>query len=171
MLRFPVAALLRSCDADDQRALSSRASRNKHGEIHGNTPSAQSHNTINTMIATVMVLMTVRGWLGLPARRQVRRYGWARKNAGCALVLLTRLDAMLLSFACVSFAVVLLFSKRFLLSLKTPISNASLGAPLIVGVICDRLWHPPIMRIYGACQEINLTPTFLAYKVYYFQSP
>ena len=47
------------------------------------------------------------------------------KNAGCALVLLTRHDAMLLSLACVSFAVVLLFSKRFLLSLKTPLSNAS----------------------------------------------
>jgi len=89
--------------------LLSRLGQHKHGEIHGNTPSAQSHNTTSTMIATMMVLMTVRAWLAFPARRQVRRYGGARTNAGCASVLLARLDAMLLSLVCVLFAVILVF--------------------------------------------------------------
>jgi hypothetical protein len=83
------------------------------------------------MIATMMVLMTVRAWLAFPARRQVRRYGGARTNAGCASVLLARLDAMLLSLVCVSFAVVSVFLNGFSLTEETAF-QCVLGAPLIV---------------------------------------
>ena len=93
----------------------------------------------------MMVLMTVRACLAFPARRQMRRYGGARTNAGCTSVLLARLDAMLLSLVCVSFAVILVFPNGFSLTEEAAFQCVP-SADCEESFLADH-WLSPNMRI------------------------